>query len=122
MQARPKERVHLGQNLNPQDDATRVDSVDFSADVDDLINKVSKLKTLYDKGQIDADILRYVPGMNKIMYQGQIDNIETKKTYVSSNYTDMEQMEFVIELTADHFLNFSTIMLCLPITFRKKNK
>ena len=30
----------------------------------------------------------------------------------------MEQMEFTIELTADHYLN---IILCLPITFRKKS-
>ena len=33
----------------------------------------------------------------------------------------MEQLEFVIELTADKFLNFSTIELCLPMTFRKKS-
>ena len=28
-------------------------------------------------------------------------------------------LEFVIELTANHYLNFSNIVLCLPITFRK---
>ena len=79
MQAAASERVKLEQNLNPQNDATGVHSVDYSADIDDLIGKVGKLKALYDKGQIDADILRYVPGMNKIMYQGQLDWIETKK-------------------------------------------
>ena len=121
MQAAASERVKLEQNLNPQNDTTGVHSVDYSADIDDLIGKVGKLKALYDKGQIDADILRYVPGMNKIMYQGQLDWIETKKAYASSTYTDMEQLEFTIELTADHFLNFSTIILCLPITFRKKS-
>ena len=31
----------------------------------------------------------------------------------------MEMLEFVIELTANHYLNFSNIVLCLPITFRK---
>ena len=59
--------------------------------------------------------------MNKIMYQGQLNYIETRKAHASSTYTDMEQLEFVIELTADKFLNFSTIELCIPMTFRKKS-
>ena len=61
----------------------------------------------------------YVPGINKIMYQGQLNCIETKNAHTSSTYTDMEQLEFVIELSADKFLNFSTIELCLPMTCRK---
>ena len=120
MQASVSEKVKLGQNLNPVDDATGVESIDYSASVEDLIGKVKKLKTLYEKGQIDADVLRYVPGMNKIMYQGQLNYIDTKKSHASSTYTDMEQLEFVIELPADTFLNFSTIQLCLPLTFRKR--
>ena len=121
MQAGVSEKVKLGQNLNPADDATGVESIDYGASVDDLVGKVKKLKTLYEKGQIDADVLRYVPGMNKKMYQGQLNYIETRKAHASSTYTDMEQLEFVIELTADKFLNFSTIELCLPMTFRKKS-
>ena len=120
MQAATSEKVKLGQNLNLSDDAARVESIDYSTSVDDLVNKVKKLKTLYDTRKIDADVLRYVPGMNKIMYQGQLNYIETRKVHTSSTYTDMEQLEFVIELTADKFLNFSTIELCLPMTFRKK--
>ena len=42
-----------------------------------------------------------------------------KKTYAASTFTDMEMLEFVIELTENHYLNFSNIVLCLPITFRK---
>ena len=59
--------------------------------------------------------------MTKIMYQGQLNYIKTRKAHASSTYTDMEQLEFVIELTADKVLNFSTIELCLPMTFRKKS-
>ena len=79
-----------GENLNPLEDATGVDSVDFSADIDNIIGKIDKLKVIYDSGKIDADILRYIPGMNKIMYQEQIDWTDTKKTYAASTYTDME--------------------------------
>ena len=78
MQSARSDRVKLGENLNPLKNATGIEAVDFSADIDNLIGKIDKLKTLYDKGQVDADILRYIPGMSKIMYQSQIDWIETK--------------------------------------------
>ena len=119
MHAAKSNRVKLGENLNPLEDATGVDSVDFSADIDNVIGKIDKLKVMYDSGKIDADILRYIPGMSRIMYQGQIDWIDTQKSYAASTYTDMEMLEFVIELTANHYLNFSNIILCLPVTFRK---
>ena len=90
MQASTSEKVKLGQNLNPTDDAAGVGSVDYSASVDDLVKKVKKLKNLYEKGTTDADVLRYVPGMNKIMYQGQLNYIETRKAHVSSTYSDMD--------------------------------
>ena len=120
MQSARSNRVKLGENLNPLEDATGVDAVDFSADIDNLLTKLDKLTDLYDSGRIDADLLRHIPGMSKIMYQGQIDWIETKLTYASSTYTDNQMMEFTIELTANHYVNFSNMVLCLPITFRKR--
>ena len=79
MQSAKSTRAKLGENLNPLDDATGVDAVDFGADIDNLLTKLDKLKDLYDSRKVNADILRYIPGMSKIMYQGQIDRIETKK-------------------------------------------
>ena len=73
MQANVSNKVKLGQSLDPLQDATGVDSVDFSADIDNLLKKLEKLPDLYEKGRIDSDLLRYIPGMSKIMYQGQID-------------------------------------------------
>ena len=32
----------------------------------------------------------------------------------------MQMLEFVIDITANHYINFSTLVLCLPITFRKR--
>ena len=118
MQAARSNRVRLGENLNSVEDATGVDAVDFSADIDNLIGKFI-LTDLYDTGKVDADVLRYIPGMSKIMYQGQLDHIETKKCYVESTYTNKEMMEFNINITANHYVNFSNMVLCLPVTFRK---
>ena len=118
MQAARSNRVRLGENLNSVEDATGVDAVDFSADIDNLIGKFI-LTDLYDTGKVDADMLRYIPGMSKIMYQGQLDHIETKKCYAESTYTNKEMMEFNINITANHYVNFSNMVLCLPVTFRK---
>ena len=120
MQSARSNRVKLGESLNLLEDATGVDDVNFSADIDNLLTKLDKLTDLYDSGRIDADLLRYIPGMSKIMYQGQIDWIETNRTYASSTYTDNQMMEFTIELTANHYVNFSNMVLCLPITFRRR--
>ena len=79
MQANVSNKVKLGQSLDPLQDETGVDSVDFSADIDNLLKKLEKLPDLYEKGRIDSDLLRYIQGMSKIMYQGQIDWIQTKK-------------------------------------------
>ena len=116
MQTARSNRVKLEENLN----TTGVDEIDFSADIDNLLTKLDKLTDLYDNGKVDGDILRYIPGMSMIMYQGQIDWIETKKTYAASTYTNSQMLEFVIEITANHYINFSTMVLCLPITFRKR--
>ena len=120
MQSARSNRVKLGENLNPLEDATGVDAADFSADIDNLLTKLDKLTDLHDSGKFDADLLRYIPGMNKIMYQGQIDWIETKRTYAASTYTDNQILGFVIEITANHYIYFSKMVLCLPVTFRKK--
>ena len=67
----------MGENLNPLEDATGVQAVHFRADIDNLITKLDELTDLYNTRKVDSDLLRYIPGMSKIMYQGQIDNIET---------------------------------------------
>ena len=110
-------KVKLGQSLDPLQDATGVDLVDFSADIDNLLKKLG----LYEKGRIDSVLLCYIPGMSKIMYQGQIDWIQIKKAYAASTYADKQILEFNIELTKNHYMNFSNMVLCLPITFRKNS-
>ena len=120
MQAGRSNRVRLGENVNPIEDATGVDAVDLSADIDNLIGKLDKLTDLYDTGKVDADILRYIPGMSKIMYQGQLDHIETKKCYAESTYTNKEMIEFNLNITANHYVNFSNMVLCLPVTLNSK--
>ena len=120
MQAAKSNSNPLGANLNPIKDAGGVPSIDYNADIDGLIDKLDKLNTLYDMGRIDKDVIKYIPGMAPISYQGQADFIDTKKTYAASTYSDMQHLEFNLEMVNNHYINFSTMVLCLPVTFRKK--
>ena len=118
MQAMESNANPLGLNLNPIKDATGVAAIDYSADIENLIGKLDKLSTLYDSGCMDKDVIKYIPGMAPISYQGQIDYVDTKRTYAASTYSDMQQLE--LEVINNHYINFSTMVLCLPIAFRKK--
>ena len=120
MQAAKSNSNPLGANLNPMKDATGVAAIDYNADIDGLIDKLDKLNTLYDSGRMDKDVIKYIPGMAPISYQGQIDFVDTKRTYAASTYSDMQQLEFNLEVVNNHYINFSTMVLCLPIAFRKK--
>lgn len=51
---------------------------------------------------MDGDMMRYIPGLAKIFYQGQLDSIKTKKTCSSSTYTNKNILEFNINLTKNH--------------------
>ena len=44
MQAAKSNRVKLGENLNLLEDVTGVDSIDFSADIDNLLTKLDKIR------------------------------------------------------------------------------
>ena len=120
MQASKSHSNPLGANLNPMKDTTGVAAVDYSTNIENLIDKLDKLNTLYDTGRMDKDVMKYIPGMAPISYQGHIDFVDTKRTYAASTYSDMQQLEFKLEIVNNHYINFSTMVLCLPIAFKKK--
>ena len=120
MQAAKINSNPLRANLNPIKDATGISAIDYSADIDNLIDKIDKITTLYDTGRMDKDVIKYIPGMAPVSYQGQIDFVDTKRTYAASTYSDMQQLEFNLEVVNNHYINFSNMVLCLPIPFRKR--
>ena len=109
----------LGQSLNPLKNSFGVESVDCSADFNNMLNKLDKLKILYDRESVDADMMRYIPGLSKIFYQGQLDGVKTKKAYAISTYTDKNILEFNINLAKNHYTNFSSTLICLPVKILK---
>ena len=48
----------------------------------------------YNDGQMLADLIRYIPGLAKLAYQGQIKSIETKRKYADDTYKGMKLLHF----------------------------
>ena len=115
MQAAKSNSNLLVANLNPIKDATGASAIDFSADIDNLIDKIDKISTLYDTGRMGKDVMKNIPGMAPASYQEQIDFVDTKRTYAASTYSDILHC-------INQCLNFSNMVLCLPIAFRKKKQ
>ena len=58
--------MQLAQDLNHLKDDMGDESVKYSADFDNMLQKLDKLKLLYDNGLMDANLLRHIPVMLKI--------------------------------------------------------
>ena len=68
MQATKSTANPLGSNLNPMKDASGVTAIDYSVNINNLVDKLDKLSVLYDSGRMDKDVMKYIPGMVPISY------------------------------------------------------
>ena len=96
MQRETSNKVQLGENFNPLKDLLKIPTVDNTFDLKDVFKKFDKLGNLWEDGEMDYSLIRYLPGMAPISRQGQIYNIVLKKAYETSNYTDKITLEFTL--------------------------
>ena len=68
--------------------AAKVESIDYSAEFDNLFTRIDNFWKLYNDGQMSANLVIYLPGLAKAAYQGQIKSIETKRKYADNTYKD----------------------------------
>ena len=120
MQREISNKIRLGENLNPLKDVTNVPNVDNVANLRNVFSKVEKLGNLWDKGEADAELARYIAGLTDTSRQGQIYNIELKKSYATQTYVDQKTLEFTITLAANTYANYSSVVVVLPIQIKKK--
>ena len=73
--------VHLGQSVNPAENTDAVKSVDYVADFKNVSEKVGKLQKLVKVGVMDGNLIKYLPSMAELAYQGLVYNIEKKSSY-----------------------------------------
>ena len=71
-------------------------------------------------GKADGDLSRYFPNILPITRQSQIAGKLPRKTYASVTYSGKKQLEFILDLTANIYSNYSTMEICLSLKFTKK--
>ena len=68
-------------SLNPLKDMENVDKVDYLADFDNLYSKTGDFDKFFRTGKVSYNMLRYIPGLPKVGYQGQLHSTEMKRKY-----------------------------------------
>ena len=107
------------QSLNPLDDATGVNAVDYSADFDGLYKRVDNLEKSFKTGSAPRKLIRYIPGLVKPTYQGQISGTQENRAYADDTYRDLKIAEFNIQLTANQYMNFHNVHLVFSLRIKK---
>ena len=79
MQREISNKIRLGENLNPLRDVTNVPSVHNVANLKNVFSKVDKLGNLWDKGEADAELARYIPGLTDASKQGKSITLNLKE-------------------------------------------
>ena len=119
MQRKIGTEMNLGKTVSP------FDSISFSSAIDrtasNFLNaseKVQKICKLTKTGVYEADIAKYIPGTLELVYQGMLEDIDTKEQPAHILYKDMENLEFQILLSNNYYTNPNRIHIC----FLKKIK
>ena len=106
--------------MNLLDDATGVNAVDYSTNFDGLYKRVDNLEKFFKTGSTPGKLIRYIPGLAKPTYQGQISGTQEKRAYADDTYRDLKIAEFNIQLTADQYMNFHNVHLMFPLRIKKR--
>ena len=120
MQKATSDKTQLGEILNPLNDYGGVPSINDEGTLENLIGKVDKVRGFVATGKADGNLSRYYPNILPITRQAQIAGELPRKSYASITYSDKKQFEFVLDLTANTYSNYSTMEICLPLKFTKK--
>ena len=121
MQRTISDKIQLGETLNRLKDYSGVPSINDEGTLENLIGKVDKFTGFVKTGKADGHLSRYYPNILPITRQSQIAGEVPRKAYASITYSDKKQLEFVIDLTANTYSNYSTMEICIPIKFMKKS-
>ena len=119
MQRNISNKVFLGQNVSPFDNAGESDAIDRTAsNYNEAKEKVQKIRELIKTGNYDADTAKSIAGLLKMKFQGMLEDVDTREKVAHPSYKDMDELDFQILLTDNYYVNPSNIHLCFSM---KKN-
>ena len=104
---------------NPLDDAEGVVAVDYSVDFDSLYKRIENIENLYKYGTAPGNLIRYIAGLAKPIYQGQIISTIDKKAYAEDSYREQKIAIFNIQLAANTYMNFHDAHPVFPMRINK---
>ena len=120
MQRSINNNIHLVEMVNLFESIGNSNSIDKTAsDFKNADEKVGKFKRLIKKGEYDEDVLRYIPGILKLAFQGIIEIIIMKEAPLHPSYSDMQNLDFYLVLSTSYYSNLNSFHLCLPIKILK---
>ena len=82
--------------------------------------KIHKVGDFWKTGKADGDLSRYFPNTLPVSRQSQIAGELPRRAYANVTYSDKKQLEFVLDLTANTYSNYSIMEICLPLKFTRK--
>ena len=71
-------------------------------------------------GKYNENLAKYIPGLLELAFQGMIEDIDTKEKSAHHSYSYMEQLDFQIFLTEDHYVNPNGIHIFFPMKIKKQ--
>ena len=120
MQKAISHKVQLGDILNPLKDFAGVPFINDEGNFENLIQKVDKVDEFVKTGKADGDLSRHFPNILPVTRQAQTAAELPRKAYASVTYSDKKHLEFVLDLTANTYSNYSSMEICLPLKSTKK--
>ena len=120
MQRNISNKIQLGDTLNRLQDYGGVPAIGDEGSLENLYSKVDKIGAFWKTGKADEDLSRYIPNILPVTRQNQIAGTISWKAFASVTYSDKKILEFVLELTANTYSNYSSMELVLPIQFTNK--
>ena len=122
MQRRISNKIQLGDTLNPALDYSGVPAVDGKANLESIYGKIDKIGRFWKSGKADESLARYIPNLLPVTRQNQLADTNPRKAFASITYSDKKNLEFILELAANTYSNYSSMELVLPIQITKSNK
>ena len=117
MQRKIVTEIELGKTVSPFDSVSASSAIDRTAsNYTDACDKVRKIRKLIKTGTYDAGIAQYIPGTLNLVFQGVLQDINTKEQPAHSSYRDMD---FPILLTDNYYTNPNSIHLSFPMKIKK---
>ena len=106
-------------SLNLIKDAVGVSAVDYSSDFDHSFKKSENLEKIFETGKANGLLVRYLPGLTKPLYQGQLKGRTDRKAFADDTYKDLKVTKYTIQLSNNKYINFYGVHLVFPMKMKK---